>query len=110
MQRGQNVYEVDRGLEKAYITVVLTFPTSGLLCSLMLICSCKRVAYDITKRVPDDMGVGQIPAGWMTAQVFCKYIGNIFIPHLGKYSVKFIVALYIDGHRIHLAYPLSNSF
>jgi hypothetical protein len=33
------VYEVDRGLEKAYITVVLTFPASGVFCSLMLICS-----------------------------------------------------------------------
>jgi hypothetical protein len=56
MQRGQNVYEVDRGLEKAYITVVLTFPASGVFCSLMLLYSCKRVAYDITKRVPGDMG------------------------------------------------------
>jgi hypothetical protein len=33
------------------------------------------------------------PAGWMTVQVFCEHVGNVFIPHLGKYSVKFSVAL-----------------
>jgi hypothetical protein len=62
------------------------------------------------KEFPDDMGVGQSPAGWMTVQVFCKYVGNVFIPRLGKCSVKFIVALYIDGHCIHLTYPLSKLF
>jgi hypothetical protein len=82
----KNVYEFDRGLAKAYITVVLTFPASGVLCSLMLIYSCKIIAYDITKRVPDDMVVGHSPAGWMTVQVFCEYAGNVFTPHLGKYS------------------------
>jgi len=45
----KNVYEFDRGLAKAYITVVLTFSASGVLCSLMLIYACKRIAYDITK-------------------------------------------------------------
>jgi hypothetical protein len=70
----------------------------------MLIYSCKRIAYDITKRVPDDMGVGHSPARWMTAQVFCEYAGHVFMPHLGKYSIKFSVALSIDGHLIHLTY------
>jgi len=102
------VYEFDRGLAKAYITVVLTFPASGVLYSLMLIYSCKRIAYDITKRVLDDMVVGHSPAGWMTAQVFCEYAGNVFTPHLGKYSAKFSVAIYIDGHCIHLMYQLSK--
>jgi hypothetical protein len=78
------VYEFDRGLAKAYITVVLTFPASGVLCSLMLIFSCKRIAYDITKRVPDGMVVGHSPAEWMTAHVFCEYAGSVFTPHLGK--------------------------
>jgi len=75
----------------------------------MLIYSCKRIiAYDSTKRVPDDMVAGHSPAGWMTAQVFCEYAGNVFTPHLGKYSATFSVALYIDGHRIHLSYKLSK--
>jgi hypothetical protein len=102
------VYEFDRGLAKAYVTVVLTFPVSGVLCSLMLTYSCKRITYDITKRVPDDMVAGHSPAGWMTVQVFCAYAGNVFTPHLGKYSAKFSVAVYIDGHRIHLTYQLSK--
>jgi hypothetical protein len=97
----KNVYEFDKGLAKAYITIVFTFPASGVLCSLMLIYSCKRIAYNITKRVPDDV-VGHSPAGWMTVQVFCEYVGSIYTPHRGKYSAKFSFALYIDGHRIHL--------
>jgi hypothetical protein len=104
----KNVYEFDRGLAKVYITVVLIFPASGVLCSLMLIYSCKRIAYDITKRIPNDMVVVHSPAGWMAAQVFCEYAGNVFTPHLGKYSTKFTVALCIDAHRIHLTYQLSK--
>jgi hypothetical protein len=55
----KNVYEFDRGHAKVYITVVLTFPASGVLCSLMLIYSCKRIAY-ITKRIPNDMVGGTV--------------------------------------------------
>ena len=54
------------------------------------------------------MGVGHSPARWMTAQVFCQYSGNVFTPHLGKYSIKFSVLLSIDGHRIHLTYQQSK--
>jgi len=56
------------------------------------------------------MVVGHSPAGWMTAQFFCEYAGNVFTPHLGKYSAKFSVALYVDGHRIHLTYQLSKLY
>jgi DDE superfamily endonuclease. len=104
----KNLYEVDRGLTQAYIVGVLTFPASGVMCSLMLVYSCKRVAYEIIKRVPDDVGVGHSPAGWMTVEVFCEYVGNVFTPHPGKYNVKFGIALYIDGHCIHLTYQLSK--
>jgi hypothetical protein len=62
----------------------------------------------ISQRVPDNVVAGHNPAGWMTAQVFCEYTGNVFTPHLGKYTAKFSVALYIDGHRIHLSYQLSK--
>jgi len=38
---------------------------------------------------------GHNPTGWMTAEVFNKYIGNVFAVHLGK-NVKFPDIFFID--------------
>lgn len=76
----KNLYEVDRGLTQVFIVGVLTFPASGVMCSLVLVYSCKRIAYEI-KRVPDDMGVGHSPAGWMTVESFANML-EMFSLHI----------------------------
>jgi hypothetical protein len=108
MQRDKNAYEIDRGLAKASVTDMLAFSASGTMCPPMLICPYKRIPLEITKRVPDDWGVGHSPAGWMTAEVFYEYTGNVFTSHLGKHNVEFPADLPVDGHGTHLTYQLSE--
>jgi hypothetical protein len=85
----KNAYELERGLAKASVTDTLTFSASQMMCPLMLIYPYKGIPLEITKRVPDALGVGYSPAEWMTAEVFYEYTGNVFASHLGKHNVKF---------------------
>jgi hypothetical protein len=101
-------YEIDRGLAKVSITDMLAFSASGMMCPAMLIYPYKRIPSEITKRVPEDLGVGHNPTGWMTAEVFYEYTGNVFVSHLGKHNVKFPVTLSVDGHSTHLICQLSE--
>jgi hypothetical protein len=70
--------------------------------------SIQRTPSEITKRVPDDWRIGHSPIGWMTAEVFYEYTGNVFASHLGKHNVKFPLILSVDGHRTHLTHQLSE--
>ncbi|CAK1602187.1 unnamed protein product [Parnassius mnemosyne] len=44
----------------------------------------------------------------MTAEVFYEFIANVFHPYLVSKSVEFPVILYVDGHKTHLNYHLSQ--
>ena len=60
----------------------------------------KGIAFEITKRLSDDWGLGHSPTGWMMAEVFYGYIWHVFTPHFWKHTVKFPVILFINGHHI----------
>jgi hypothetical protein len=107
-KREKNSYEIDRGVAKASVTVKLTFSASGTMCPPMLIYPYKRIQLEITKRVPDDWGVGHSPAGWITAELFYECTGNIFTSHLRKHNVMFPANLSVDGHCTHVTYQLSE--
>jgi hypothetical protein len=102
----KNAYEIDRGLAKVSVTGMLTFSACGMMCPPVLIYPYERIPLETTKRVPDDWGVGHSPAGWMTAEVFYEYTGNVFTSHLGKHNVKFPASLSVDAHHSHLTYKL----
>jgi hypothetical protein len=46
--------------------------------------------------------------GWMTADVFYEYIGNVFALHFVKYNVKCPRIIFVDGYRTHLTYQLDE--
>jgi hypothetical protein len=75
----KNAYEIDRGLAEASITDMLAFPASGMICSPMLIYPYKRIPSEITKRVPDDWGVGHSPTEWMTIRSLLLHILEIIM-------------------------------
>jgi hypothetical protein len=43
----------------------------------------------------------------MTAEVFFKYIANVFHLYLVREGIKFSVVMSVDGHKSHLTYQLS---
>ena len=48
------MYEVDTGLDQAFITVVFTFSAAEMICPPMLMYPYKRISSEIIQRVPDD--------------------------------------------------------
>lgn len=44
----------------------------------------------------------------MKAEVFYDYIGNVFNPHLVENNIKRRVIHFVDGHKSHLFYNLSQ--
>lgn len=55
---------------------------------------------------PNDWGIGISENGWMTSEIFYKYITNVFHPWLLKQQIQFPVIIYMDGHSSHLSIPL----
>lgn len=104
----KNVYEIDRGQAKQNLTVMFSFAASGSLIPPMIIFPNQRLRKNISDSVPDQWGVAMSDNGWMKAEIFIDYIKNVFHKHLLETNVEFPVILFVDGHRTHLTYQLSQ--
>lgn len=104
----KNVYEVDKGKAKAAVTAMFSFSANGKLVPPMLIYPYQRLPSAIVNSVPETWGIGHSDSGWMKAEVFYEYIGNVFNPHLVENNIKRPVILFVDGHKSHLSYKLSQ--
>ncbi|CAH2103212.1 unnamed protein product [Euphydryas editha] len=104
----RNVYEVDHAQAKTSLTVMFTFCADGNLTPPMVIFPNKRLPAEITSKIPEDWGVGLSEKGWMNSDIFYKYIKNVLHPHLVKIGTIFPVILFVDGHKSHLTYAVSE--
>ncbi|KAK9717018.1 hypothetical protein QE152_g24406 [Popillia japonica] len=64
----KNVYEVDKAVANANLTVMFTFSASGDTTPPMIIYPCNL------NSVPEEWGVGLSENGWMKAEIFFEYI------------------------------------
>lgn len=83
----KDVYEVAKGNEKENLTVMFTFNAAGIMCHPMVIYSYKRILQHTLDSVPPNWDVGRSDTGWMKAEVFYKYIANVFHPFLIENSI-----------------------
>lgn len=104
----RNVYEVDNAQAKTSLTVMFTFCADGNLTPPMVIFPNKRLPAEITAKIPEDWGVGLSENGWMNSDIFYEYIKNVLHPHLVKTGKIFPVILFVDGHKSHLTYAVSE--
>ncbi|CAH2091567.1 unnamed protein product [Euphydryas editha] len=104
----RNVYEVDHAQAKTSLTVMFTFCADGNLTPPMVIFPNKRLPAEITSKIPEDWGVGLSENGWMNSDIFYEYIKNVLHPHLVKIGTIFPVILFVDGHKSHLTYAVSE--
>lgn len=104
----KNVYEVDQGKAKEAVTCMFSFSASGGIVPPMIIYPYVRVPKDIVQSVPDSWGIGHSTTGWMKSEVFYEYIANIFNPFLSDNNITKPVILFVDGHKTHLSYNLSQ--
>lgn len=68
----------------------------------------KRLPAEITSKIPEDWGVGLSDNGWMKSDIFYEYIKNVLHPHLVQTGIIFPVILFVDGHKSHLTYAVSE--
>lgn len=58
--------------------------------------------------MPGEWGIGLSDNGWMKSEIFIEYVEKNLYPHLKNNNVTFPVILFLDGHRMHLTYQLSQ--
>ncbi|XP_022832409.1 uncharacterized protein LOC111360624 [Spodoptera litura] len=104
----KNVYNVEQSQAKESITVLFTFSAAGDICCPFIVYPYQRLPEKIADSVPDGWGLGKSDTGWMTTEVFYEYIANVFYPYLVSKNVEFPVILYVDGHKTHLNFHLSQ--
>lgn len=104
----KDVYEVATGNAKENLTVMFTFNAAGETCHPMVIYNYKRIPQNIIESVPANWGIGRSDSGWMVSEVFYEFIANVFHPFLIQSGIELPVILFVDGHKSHLTYHLSN--
>lgn len=104
----RNIYEVEQGNSKTSITVMFSFSASGIVVPPMVVFPYQRLPTEIMQSVPDSWGVGRSDTGWMKAEVFYEYIGNVFVPFLMENNIERPVILFVDGHKSHISCRISE--
>ncbi|XP_050552311.1 uncharacterized protein LOC118281061 [Spodoptera frugiperda] len=105
----KNVYEVDHAQAKSCLTVMFSFSASGKTTPPMVIYPLKRMRADIRNSVPSHWGLGLSDNGWMNKNLFYQYIHNVLYPYLVENKIQFPIILFVDGHKSHMNYDLSES-
>lgn len=104
----KNLYNIAPGNEKESITVMATFSASGAIIPPMIVYPLRRIPAIVSNSLNPDWGIGRSESGWMTTGLYFEYIANIFYPWLVRNSIKMPVVLFIDGHRSHLSFEVSE--
>jgi len=87
---------------------MFSFNAASSMCHPMIIYNYHRIPQDILKSVPPQWGIGHSDSGWMKSEVFYEYIANIFHPFLIEKGIKLPVILFVNGHKSHLSFQLSE--
>lgn len=104
----KNFYEVKIGNEKESVTVMCAFSAIGLTVPPMIVYPLKRISQAIAMNLNPEWGIGRSENGWMTSGLYFEYISNIFYPWLIRNNVQLPVVLFVDGHRSHISYHVSQ--
>lgn len=104
----KDIYEVAVGNSKENLTVMFSFNAAGSMCHPMIVYNYQRIPQNIIKSVLSQWGIGHSDSGWMKSEVFYEYVANIFHPFLIEKGIKFPVILFVDGHKSHLTFQLSE--
>lgn len=104
----RNVYNIEHSKAKESITALFTFSAAGDICCPFIVYPYQRLPEKVCESLPEGWGVGKSDNGWMTTEVFYEFIANVFYPYLVSKAVEFPVILFVDGHKTHLNYHLSQ--
>lgn len=107
--KGQkNVYEVSAANEKENLTVLVNVNAAGLVAPTLIVYPGQRLPQALKLNVPNDWIISKSENGWITGQVFYEYFVNYFYKWLIQENVEFPVIVFLDGHKSHITYHLSQ--
>ena len=104
----RNVYEVKRGNEKDTLTVLATFSADGKVLPGMIVFPYQRPPKEVVASVPKPWAIGLSDSGWMRSDTFFEYVINVLDPFLDEQTVPKPVVLFMDGHKSHMSFKLSE--
>lgn len=78
------------------------------MCHPMVIYNYLRISQDIVNSVPPNWGIGHSESRWMKSEDFYEFIANIFYPIVVEKGIQFPIILFVDDHKSHLTYQLSE--
>ncbi|XP_064292277.1 uncharacterized protein LOC135309805 [Plodia interpunctella] len=104
----KNLFIIKKNNEKENITVLLVFSASGKLCPPLVIFPYVRPPKALVNNMPESWVLGRSESGWMKSDVFFEYVTNDYNDWLIKNNVKKPILLFIDGHKSHMTYALSE--
>uniref|UniRef100_A0ABD2WNU5 DDE-1 domain-containing protein n=1 Tax=Trichogramma kaykai TaxID=54128 RepID=A0ABD2WNU5_9HYME len=105
----KNMYGISPGQDKQNITVLCCYGADGTGIAPMIVYPYTRFPpKDIAASVPDEFVIGHSPSGWMTMDLYYKYIVNGFHKELVNRGIQFPVLLLFDGHSSHMSLALHD--
>ena len=104
----RNVYDLKRGNEKDTLTVLATFSADGKVLPGMIVYPYQRPPREVVASVPQPWAIGLSDSGWMKSDTFFEYIVNVLDPYLVQQNIPKPVVLFLDGHKSHMSYTLSE--
>lgn len=104
----KDIYEIQPADPKFAITAMFGFTAAGKSFSPMLIFPYQRIPIEISNSIPKNWGIGRSENGWMTAETFYEWIGNVVSPFLTQNNIKLPFVLFVDGHSTHLTRETSQ--
>ena len=60
------------------------------------------------KHVPDNIAVGRSPTGWIITPTFFEYSANMLYKRLVQKGIKFLIALFLDGHKSQVSVEMHD--
>lgn len=93
---------------KTNLTVLFTFGADGSIVSPSIVFPFKRISQEIKDSVPESWGIGRSDNGWMRTEVFWEFLIDAFGLYLENKEIQKPVILFVEGHKSHLSYQISE--
>ena len=88
--------------------MLATFSADGKVVPGMIVYPYQRAPREDVASVPPPWAIGLSDSGWMKSDTFYEYVINVLDPYIVRENIPKPVVLFLDGHKSHMSYALSQ--
>lgn len=107
-EQGKPAYNVSASSDKENITILFTVNAAGEIAPSLTVFAYEPLPKNCIDKAPKGWRIGKTENGWMTSASFFEYFANIFHPYLLEKQTTFPVIVFLDEHKSHMSYHLSE--